>query len=673
MSTDCAAIIRRLPFLIPNDLPLLLVHGVGHHTPGTIASIVSRALGTAGVQGVAPAEFNWDGLFRRARRSNRFLDYADMTALGHAFWTASWIGVEDGTAAPWRLRAIRAGWSIVTALVALWMLIAIWWLVAYGASRFTTPVPPIRVGLPWSSYWFPPLPPDLLGDTLPAGRAALSLLSQSLLPLVAALTALTWIATSLPLQCALRTAVFQLLWFPTYVLGTLPMILASLAVTAFGLGFISTAANLKFTMRLQDGTTWNIGPGWRELGAGALVALVLAALALAASWLVWRALKPIIDIVRYIGDRQLREYVQAQFLSTVIDLSTRSPHIVVAAHSLGTVITADSLLSHSNAWTTFQSIDLVTAGSPLHRLLARFFPSAYPRIPDLADAVSRAYPSMRWANVFRPTDYVGGSLPAPQITNRCLFRSAWRTHSNYWGDPVAIRWLLGQLSLARTDPSRERNPYELAANLNVEQRLRTPQVARRAVTWLLGPIAILGCAGIVWSQFYWTPRVEQTNLAEWQRLTDTEGVRITVDAVPAIAIDTATDQVDREYDVVAFYYRVNGQVYGAESKVGSLAYATPRFPHVDWPRLKSDIDASGQKMQPIEVVYARSAPRIFVVPKYATHPSYYGAGRIFFYALRTAMLLGYWFVWCVGLKMLLENLAPGERAIRPSPIARVSV
>ena len=71
--------------------------------------------------------------------------------------------------------------------------------------------------------------------------------------------------------------------------------------------------------------------------------------------------------------------------------------------------------------------------------------------------------------------------------------------------------------------------------------------------------------------------------------------------------------------------------------------------------------------------FARSAPRIFVVPKYATRPSYYGAGRIFFYALRTAMLLGYWFVWCVGLKMLLENLAPGERAIRPSPIARVSV
>jgi hypothetical protein len=192
------------------------------------------------------------------------------------------------------------------------------------------------------------------------------------------------------------------------------------------------------------------------------------------------------------------------------------------------------------------------------------------------------------------------------------------------------------------------------------------------VTWLLRPIAILGCAGIVWSQFYWTPRVEETNLAAWQRLAETEGVRITVDAVPATAIDTATDQADREYDVVAFSYRVDGQVYGAESKVGSLPYATPRFPHVDWPQLKSDLDASGQKAHPIEVVYARSAPRIFVVPKYATRPSYYGAGRIFFYTLRTAMLLGYWFVWCVGLKMLLENLAPGERAIRPSPSFRAS-
>jgi hypothetical protein len=658
--------------VIRDDLPLLLVHGVGHHTSGALRTIVSNALAQAGVERITPTEFNWDGLFRQARRSNRFLDYADLTALGHAFWAASWIGVEDDPTARWKLRAIRAGWSILTAVVALWLLVVLWWLVAYGASRFTTPVPPIRVGLPWSSYWFPPLPPDLLAQTLPAARIVLDVLSRSILPFALALTLSTWMATPLPLKGALRTGVFQLIWFPTYALGILPMMLTSLAVTAFGLGFISTAANLKFTMQLPDGTTWDIGPGWRELGVGVLVAVVLVALAFGVSWIVWRALKPIIDVVRYIGDRQLRDYVQAQFLARLTDLTATSARIVVAAHSLGTVITADSLLSHPDTWRKFECIDLVTAGSPLHRLLARFFPSAYPPVRDLADAIARAYPSMRWANVYRPTDYVGGSLPTSRITNHCLFRSAWRTHSNYWGDPYAIQWLLGELGLARAG-AIDQNRYELPANLNNERRLRSPNIARRPVTWLLKPIAILGCVGIIWSQFYWTPRVEQANLAEWQRLIETEGIRTIVDAVPATAIDTATDQIDREYDVIAFYYRANEQVYGAESKVNSLPYATSRFPHVDWSRLNADLAASGQKRLPIEVAYAASTPRIFVVPKYVVEPSYYGPGRMFFYALRSAVLLGCWSAWYIGLKMLLENLAPGERAIALSPTARVSV
>ena len=365
-----------------DDIPLLLVHGVGHHKPGAIQTIVSDALGKAGVERITPTQFNWDGLFRQDRGSDRFLDDEDMTALGRAFWVGSWIGVEDESTARWKLRAIRAGWAILTGVVALWLLVVIWWLVADGASRFTTPVPPVRVGLPWNSYWFPPLPPDLLAQTLPAARIALKVLSHSLLLCALALTLWTWIATPLTLNSALRTGVLQLIWFPTYVLGMLPMMLIGLALTAFGLGIISTAANLKFRMQLPDGTTWDVGPGWREVGTGILVALLLAALALVVSWIIWRALKPIIDVMRYIGDRRLRDYVHAQFLTIVTELSATSPRIVVAAHSLGTVITVDSLLSHPETWTKFESIDLVTAGSPLHRLLARFFPSAYPPVRD---------------------------------------------------------------------------------------------------------------------------------------------------------------------------------------------------------------------------------------------------------------------------------------------------
>jgi hypothetical protein len=630
---------------------------------------VSAALGAAGVRHVVPSEFTWDGLLRDARRSTRFLDYADMTALGHAFWAASWIGVEDGSEARWKSRALRVGWSVFSAIVAVWLLAVLWWLVAYAASRFATPVPPIRIGLPWSSYFFPPLPPDLLAETFPAARTVLDVLSRLIVPLAAALTLATWIGMRVSLTSATRTGLFQLLWFPIYLLGILPLTLASLAAMAFGLGFVSTFANLKFTIRVPDGTTWDIGPGWRELGSGVLVALALAVLAAGVSWIVWRALKPIVDVVRYIGDRELRNTVQAQFLAQIDRLSAQSAHIVVAAHSLGTVITVDSLLSQPQAWARFTSIDLVTAGSPLHRLLARFFPSAYPPVRVLADAIGRAYPSLRWANVYRPTDYVGGSLPASSITNRSLLRSAWRTHSNYWGDASAIQWLAGHLRLPRTQ-ALDANPRELPTKLAVDRRLRPATIARTPVTWLLKPIVLLGCAGIIWSQFYWTPHVEQANLAEWQRLTDTGGIRLTVDAVPASAIDTATKQMNREYEIVAFNYRVNGHVYGAESPVSWLPYATPRFAHVDWSRLKADLEASGEKRLPIDVVYAAEAPGVFVVPKYATRPSYYGPGRIFFYTLRCAVLLGCWSVWCIGLKMLLENLAPVESGLMSSSTVR---
>ena len=109
---------------------------------------------------------------------------------------------------------------------------------------------------------------------------------------------------------------------------------------------------------------WDVGPGWREVGTGIVVALLLYALARGLSWIVWRALKPIIDVVRYIGDRQLRDYVQAQFLTSVKELNATSPRIVVAAHSLGTVITVDALLSHPENVDEVQSIDLVTQDLP---------------------------------------------------------------------------------------------------------------------------------------------------------------------------------------------------------------------------------------------------------------------------------------------------------------------
>jgi hypothetical protein len=475
---------------------------------------------------------------------------------------------------------------------------------------------------------------------------------------VLALTA--WGIARAPLASALRMAAFQVLWFPTYLLGILPTMLTALAVAAFAIGFASTAFALKFTIQLPDGTSWDLGPGWRELLTAAGAAIALGAVGAAAGWLLWRALKPIVDVVRYVGDEELRAYVHGQLIAKADEYAAGS-ELIIAAHSLGTVIAVDSLLSHPEVWSKFQRIDLLTAGSPLHRLLARFFRDAYPPVHDLAGVLSRSYPAWRWANVYRPTDYVGGRLPTAFIVNRRLWRSAWRAHSNYWGDRNAIVWLAAQLTSGSTAATEAGERCQLPDELSVRSRLRPVDVSSRPLGWLATPIGVLGCVGIVWGQFGWTPRMEQANLAEWHRRAAAGGASMVVDAVAAKAIDTASDPAQAgEYRVVAFAYRVGDRLYGAESNLGSLFYATSRFPHVDWQKLKTAIETSPQHAVPVKVVYAAADPRIFIVPSYEARPSYYGAGRIAMYTMRALMLGGCWLVWCAFMLVLLDHLVPGK-------------
>jgi hypothetical protein len=55
-------------------------------------------------------------------------------------------------------------------------------------------------------------------------------------------------------------AAFQVLWFPTYLLGVLPTALAFLAAAAFAVGFVSTGFALKFTIEFPTGRPGTWGP-----------------------------------------------------------------------------------------------------------------------------------------------------------------------------------------------------------------------------------------------------------------------------------------------------------------------------------------------------------------------------------------------------------------------------
>ena len=77
-------------------------------------------------------------------------------------------------------------------------------------------------------------------------------------------------------------------------------------------------------------------------------------------------------------------------------------HVILAGHSLGSVIALDSLCN-SGAWNRFDSVSFVTAGSPIFRFFQRFFPGLFfPR--EAGGCCSRIQSRsrvIRWLNVYR--------------------------------------------------------------------------------------------------------------------------------------------------------------------------------------------------------------------------------------------------------------------------------
>jgi hypothetical protein len=87
-------------------------------------------------------------------------------------------------------------------------------------------------------------------------------------------------------------------------------------------------------------------------------------------------LKVLADIVRYRGDVDYQEGVLSEVSSVISFLQKGSP-VLIAGHSLGSVIALDFLKAHKETLSPFSRVDLVTGGSPIRRFFHRFFPHEY--------------------------------------------------------------------------------------------------------------------------------------------------------------------------------------------------------------------------------------------------------------------------------------------------------
>ena len=365
----------------------------------------------------------------------------------------------------------------------------------------------------------------------------------------------------------------------------------------------------------------------------------------------WSLLKPVFDVIRYLGDDTLRDYVHEQLDRILRSIDNRE-RIIVVAHSLGSVIAIDSILSEHALWATFGRVDLITAGSPLNRLLHRFFPLAYPHLTEIVENMATLHTDLSWTNIYRRTDYVGGKLPDRRISNQPVWQGLWRNHVNYWGDPF-----IGDRIFAALDTRR---PLKTARAASVDGSLllsdRLPKTELRfspSMSYITIPLTITGFIGIVWSQFYWTPHEELLNLEEWQR-------RATMYKIATLEsagiVDNATEDRTR-FEGIALHYSVNGETYGAESSPAVLFYAPPRFPHVDWVALEQHLDKADIGKIGIGIQYAPEEPRIFMVPGYDMMPSYYSFGRVIFYLMRCFLLSISWVIWCGAAYVLLAGLS----------------
>jgi hypothetical protein len=128
-----------------------------------------------------------------------------------------------------------------------------------------------------------------------------------------------------------------------------------------------------------------------------------------------------------------------------------SKHVVILAHSQGTVISATLLdeVAEELEGSGYR-VTLLTVGSPITSLYKNFFDV---HIGQAYAALCKAKPAQfAWVNICRRSDYIGSSVKLAGITNLALHTKG--DHLNYWGDKALLKHLAA-ISAGITPPVQD--------------------------------------------------------------------------------------------------------------------------------------------------------------------------------------------------------------------------
>jgi hypothetical protein len=200
--------------------------------------------------------------------------------------------------------------------------------------------------------------------------------------------------------------------------------------------------------------------------------------------------RTLLDVTLYVSSHQYRARLREAF-ARIIESYPECPHVWLVTHSLGSVIALDSLMSDV-VWKPRHSVVLMTCGSPLRRLLTRyyadlFFPADLTRA---AGVIASRLTSFRWLNVYRPLDYIGKRLHYGKRSDESIVWTWWPWHTGYWSDRKAVTAVVRLLdSSSPIAPNEHPVYFDPAGELSVPSAIQAWVSAFPWLTILLGPLA----------------------------------------------------------------------------------------------------------------------------------------------------------------------------------------
>jgi hypothetical protein len=250
---------------------------------------------------------------------------------------------------------------------------------------------------------------------------------------------------------AFRRLTVTLLW-PVIHFFAVPVGFGLIALTLL---FLSLLIQGAINSRFEDlGVLGTLG----HLAITIVARLAVFGLLIIISGLIMFVVHPVMkvlsDIARYIGLAGRRTILIELLAKKITTVASDCDHLIILAHSLGSVIAVDCMQEHPEIFKSVGQVDFVTMGSPLRRLFQRFFPEIYLPVVDIEHLLRSRIGNFAWINVYRPFDVIGAGLSKPGSKIIEVSTRQWlRNHTNYWADPVVAKLLIEGINRAQHSPA----------------------------------------------------------------------------------------------------------------------------------------------------------------------------------------------------------------------------